>query len=290
MSNSTSLGKVYGIPIRVHITLWILLPIIAMNFAHGLGSNSLLWGLLAAVGLFASVALHELGHSIVAIHKGCRVREILLLPIGGVAQMEHLPSQPNDELQIAIAGPAVSMLLAIVFAGIGHLAHQAGMRSATVILTVLGSINFILALFNLLPSFPMDGGRVFRAWMTPRVGRLEATRRAAKIGRVMAIIFGIIGVFQFNLFLIAIAIFIYFAAGAEYRTVAVQETIGRRFYRPSAPPSPPPQAQQSFQSGDREFTVSPPPYERKKQEHQHPPHSASGTQHGWFEDLYRRWR
>ena len=122
MSKSTHIVTVFGIPIRVHITLWILLPLIAINLAHSMGSFSLFWGLLAAVGLFTSVALHELGHSIVALAKGCRVREILLLPIGGMAQLDRMPSRPSDEFQIAIAGPAVSLLLALSTGGMAAVA------------------------------------------------------------------------------------------------------------------------------------------------------------------------
>lgn len=243
MSNATTIANIRGIPIRVHISLWILLPIIAMTGPY----PPIPWGLVFAASLFACVALHELGHALVALSKGVRVRDILLLPIGGVAQMEEMPSEPRDEIRIAAAGPAVSLLLALIFGFIGMLlmlsfGPQAVLRAPVLSLPIqLAFFNLILALFNLAPSFPMDGGRIFRAWMTPRVGKVEATRRAAKIGRIMAVAFGLVGLFSMNFFLIAIAVFIYFSAGAEFRAVQFQDLFMRnvssfgRAPRPAAP-------------------------------------------------------
>lgn len=240
IKRSYNLCRVMGIPIRMHLTLVIVLLFVA--FTSGLP------GILLAAGVFTSVALHELGHSWVAIRKGCRVREIMLLPIGGVAKMESIPTRPMDEFLMAAAGPAVSLLLAGFF----------------LILTVLGlfpelcgnlfAINLILCLFNLLPSFPMDGGRIFRAFMTPRIGRLRATALAARIGRALAVAGGIIGLFGIrgvlapNIMLILISIYIYHAAGAEYRALYAQQR-QQEWVRPSEPQqadihvSPPPYAQ-----------------------------------------------
>ena len=114
LGGSYKIARIYGIPIRVHLTLLLVLPIMALDFGRALGPGQFLWGVAAAIGLFASIALHELGHSIVAIQKGCRVRDILLLPIGGVAQLESMPTRPKDEFQVAIAGPAVSLALAAI--------------------------------------------------------------------------------------------------------------------------------------------------------------------------------
>lgn len=255
MSSSTRIATIFGVPIRVHITLWIFLPLIALNFSGTLGLGSILWGALAATGLFASVALHELGHSIVAIARGCRVREILLLPIGGVAQLEGLPRNPRDEMLIAVAGPAVSLLLFLSFGAVALFFHLLRLMTPALLFGMLSGINLMLALFNLLPSFPMDGGRIFRAWMTPRVGRLEATRRAAIMGRVMAVLFGLIGFFQGNIFLMGIAVFIYVAAGAEYRMVAAREAyrLGRAYHWPSWEEELPVE----------DVTISPPPYRRR---------------------------
>ena len=231
MSSSTVIATVKGIPIRVHISLWLLLPLLAM-----LGPYPVMpWGLTFAVGLFACVALHELGHCLVAMKLGVRVRDILLLPIGGVAQMEDMPSDPRDEIRIAIAGPAVSLLLALLF-GFVSMMLLLSFGPNTVFRVPLYSMpvnlaftNLILALFNLVPSFPMDGGRIFRAWMTPRVGKVEATRRAAKIGKILAVAFGVVGILSTNMFLVAVAVFIYFSAGAEYRAIQFQDMFMKGF-------------------------------------------------------------
>lgn len=276
--------KVWGIPIRIHITLILFLPLLAVQIGAVMGIESIWWGLIAAAGLFVSVALHELGHSVVALSKGIRVNQILLLPIGGLAQLERMTDNPRDELHIAAAGPLVSMALAFLLWTVVRLfgAPQPGLIIYTFI--VLGWMNLMLALFNLLPSFPMDGGRIFRAWLTPRLGRVAATGIAAKIGRFMAIVFGIIGILPpFSLIMIAIAIFIYMAAGAEYRMVLLQE----RMKRPSAfsfgsftePP----------QEDDHAFSVSPPPYARKKPDVSEWWRSAEKRQRDLFERLFDDW-
>ncbi|OGV42429.1 MAG: hypothetical protein A2X46_11240 [Lentisphaerae bacterium GWF2_57_35] len=280
---SYQIMTVRGIPIRVHITLLILLPLFAITFAQGLGVLSFFWGLLTAAGLFACIALHELGHSMVAIAKGCSVREILLLPIGGVAQLNSIPRDPRDEMLMAIAGPAVSLALAMVGTLLGHLFAALGLPYLSVVFASLGSFNLMLVLFNLLPSFPMDGGRVFRAWLSPRIGRLNATRMAAKVGQMMALGFGIWALFNWNPFLLVIAVFIYQAAGAEYRMVLIQEAHNQN----RASPWPFPGGRWS--SADRDIHVSPPPYRQGGQ--------ASAffarplrKQHDLFDDLFEKWR
>lgn len=282
LGGSYQIGRVYGIPIRVHLTLLIVLPIIAIDFSQLLGRGSFVWGLVAAVGLFASVALHELGHSLVALRKGCRARQILLLPIGGMAQLDRMPSHPRDEFQVAIAGPAVSLFLAGAGWFGGIVLARLGMPRPALVVSLLGAINLMLVLFNLLPSFPMDGGRIFRAWLTPRLGRLLATSIAAKVGRFMAIVFGIVGLLKVNIFLILIAIFIYQAAGAEYRMVRIQEASRHQQYGPWAPPI------EKIWPYEDEIIVSPPPYRRG-------PASTFFVrpirmQHDLFDDLFEKWR
>ena len=256
------------IPIRVHITLIIMLAIIA--FFNGLP------GVLLAAGFFTCVAVHELGHSWVAIRKGCRVHEILLLPIGGVAKMTGMASDSRSELLIALAGPLTSFIL---FVPLYFLAPYGWLFAA------LAGVNLMLCLFNLLPSFPMDGGRIFRAFMTPRLGLLKATALAARIGRNMAVLFGVIGFINMiapgilpgilgnigGFFLILIAIFIYQAAGAEYRAVAVQYA-----------------QQQWFTVDQSNIDVSPPPYARKKEE----PLWKTWTSktNAFFNDLFKNWK
>ena len=253
IKRSYLIARVMGIPVRVHITLIILL--IILTFSSGV------FGLLYAVALFASVALHELGHSWVAIRKGCRVHEIMLLPIGGVAKMNNLPSRPGDEFLIAAAGPLTSFILAVFFGWLGQFAF---------FFISLRNVNLMLCLFNLLPSFPMDGGRIFRAFMTPRLGRLKATALAARIGRIMAVAFAVFGLFQGNFFLIVIAIFIYQAAGAEYRAIYLQQM-----------------SQEWFTAGQTaDVEVSPPPYARKA-----PPvwKKWKNKTNAFFADLFKNW-
>ena len=282
MIGSYHLTKVLGIPIKVHLTLIIFLPTIAMQIAKVTGIQSVAWGLLAAVGLFASVAFHELGHSLVALSKGIRVREILLLPIGGLAQLDRMPDQPRDEFEIALAGPAASLVLALGFGLLAWL--SGGAESGLVAYTwyVLSGMNWMLALFNLLPSFPMDGGRIFRAWLSPRIGRIAATRVAAKTGRVLAILFGLVGLLPpVNFMLILVAVFVYLAAGAEYRMVVAQEQLRRPFGPFTGTPT--------GVDDEPPFVVGPPPYARRQ------PDWAAGwrklirRQRDLFERLFDEW-
>ncbi len=257
LKRSYNLTRVMGIPIRVHITLIILLIYVA--FRYGLS------GVLIAVGVFASVALHELGHSWVARRKGCHVHEIMLLPIGGIAKMSNMPARPKDEFLMAAAGPLTSLALAAVFYLLTALA------SVAELFAILAGINLMLCLFNLLPSFPMDGGRIFRAFMTPRLGKLKATALAARIGRIMAVAFGIFGLFIGHFMLILIAIFIYQAAGAEYRAVYAQHM-----------------SQEWFTVEQQaDVYVSPPPYARKA-----PPvwKEWKKKSNAFFNDLFKNWQ
>lgn len=276
------IGHVFGIPVRVHITLLIILPVMALNYAWFFTPPSVFWGLFAAIGLFASIVLHEAGHSLVAAHAGCPARDILLLPIGGLAQLECLPRRPADEFRVAIAGPAVSLFLAITLGLIGAMSSALGFFQLGRALSLLGSINLMLVLFNLLPSFPMDGGRIFRAWLTPYLGRLTATRVASSLGRFIAILLGIYGVIRFNIFLVFIAVFIYQAAGAEYRMVRIQEAGRERWSGPWI------SLNDEWPYDEGEVIVSPPPYERRS-----PMFfivRPLRMQHDVFDELFDKWR
>jgi Zn-dependent protease len=247
LKRSYQLTRIMGIPIRVHITLIILLPFLARRFMPFLEPASFFWGLLCAAGLFVCVGLHELGHSWVAIRKGCQVREIMLWPLGGVAKMSHIPSRARDEFLIAAAGPAVSALLALLCYLLVIPVAVLGAIPLAITLSILAYINIALCLFNLLPSFPMDGGRIFRAFMTPRIGHLKATALAVRIGRILAVAMGIWGLMRFDFILILIALYLYNAAGAEYRAVYAQHRNQEWFT-----------AEQ-----EADIHVSPPPYARK---------------------------
>ena len=251
--SSYKIARVWGIPIKVDVSLVLLLLFLSFY----LGPKR---GLLMAAGLFTSIVLHELGHSIVAIRKGCRVREITLMFIGGAAQMERMPARPSGEFLVAIAGPAVSLVIASVCLWGAHhieLPHFIGDESY---LTWLGWTNVALLVFNLLPAFPMDGGRVLRSALTPKLGRLKATLIAARLGKAMAVIFGIVGVTQHAWTLIVIAFFIYVSAGNEYRYVQMQEAARQGGFGGWPPTDTDAPADPG--DGDNEVVISPPPYEK----------------------------
>jgi stage IV sporulation protein FB len=266
LKGSYTIAKVWGIPIRIHISLILLLPFLITDLGSRItddGGMQIWAGLLIELGLLVSICLHELGHSILALGMGCRVREILLLPIGGAAQLERMPTRPLHEFLMAIAGPAVSLALAIGF-------HQ-GFKAAydtqpffALISLYLAIINGALVVFNLLPSFPMDGGRVLRAVLTPKLGRLRATATAAKLGQLMAVTGGLYGFFSRppSWTLVAIAFFIYISAGNEYRHVQMQELAKRGGGGPFGFGFPP--TDDGPEDGDAadDVIVSPPPYER----------------------------
>lgn len=274
MAKSFSIGRLFGIPIRVHVTLLIFLPLFAFSFMPVDGPQGLFYGALGAVGLFASVALHELGHSLVARAKGSRILEILLLPIGGMARLDALPRRPADEIQTALAGPAVSLALGL--AGLFGAPYVFPFNPLLAVMVhELGRINIMLVLFNLIPSFPMDGGRVFRAALVPRLGRVPATQLAAKVGRGFAWVFVAWALWpllhhgQINVMLLLIAYFIHQTAGAEARMAEVEARFVRR------------RAQEGglWQIPDADVTVGPSPYAQ-------PPAAPKGL----FDDLFHKWR
>jgi len=254
-SASYRVATVAGIPINVHVSLVLMVLVIALNL------GSLTAGIVLGAGLAVSIVLHELGHSLVALRMGCRVRQITLMCIGGAAQMEELPTRPRDEFLMAVAGPAVSLLLGAGGIGAGILLSGLPPFASTGLnlLMLLGALNIGLLLFNLLPSFPMDGGRVLRAVLTPRLGRLRATFVASRIGRVMAVLFGIYGFSHEHWFLVFIAFFVFIVAGKEYEMVKWQEAARRGYgVRPGFEPV--------YREGDAsgQAVISPPPYERRR--------------------------
>ena len=257
MKSSYLIATVKNIPIRVHITLLALIPFFAIQLGGAFPRSSIIWGLFAVIGVFASVALHELGHSIAALQKKINVSEIVLLPIGGIAKLTRSPATAKDELIIAAAGPAVSLGLGILFIAGSLLVAPLGQPFLSSLVQILAAINIMLVLFNLIPSFPMDGGRIFRALMTPKLGRLKATYIASRLGKVICVGFGIWGLFSMNLMLVAIAVFIFLAAEAEYRMVQMEKAMEQ--------PTP------FFQFGNevswteinRDFKASPPPYAKQ---------------------------
>ena len=227
VNHALSIGSIAGIPIRAHISLLIIIGLAAIY--SGLG---LLAVLILAVGILGSVMLHELGHSFVARAKGAYIHEIVLYPFGGAAKISNIPKQPMDEVAVALAGPAVSLVLAIVF-------------SLFETTRFLGYLNRMLFFFNILPAFPMDGGRVLRAVLTIKKGRVEATRIAATVGKYFCIFFIVYGLLKMQLLLAFIGYYIYRAGQMEYRMI-LAENQARPF--------------QERGGGGIDVEVSPPPY------------------------------
>lgn len=225
MAWSFQVAKAFGIPIRVHLTFLLIVAWSAFPWGSRHGTSGALFGVVSILLLFGSVALHELGHSVVAQRRGLTVREIVLLPIGGVAALDGKPSRPRDELWIALAGPAVNFVIALVLglgavgllsAGILDVASvRAMVPTFSTLLALLIAGNVSLGLFNLLPIFPMDGGRVLRALLAGRYGMEKGTRWAAGFGQVAAVGLGTFAVLSGAFVMALIAVMIFFAAGRE---------------------------------------------------------------------------
>jgi Zn-dependent protease/CBS domain-containing protein len=219
MSWSWRIATIAGIDVRMHVTFLILLLWIAWSAYATTGTLAgALDGVVMILLVFAIVVIHEFSHALVARRFGIKTRDITLLPIGGVASLERMPERPRDELLVAIAGPTVNLLLAAVCVVIalilGHDLVPAGPLEPVPIIVRLLWVNVMLAGFNLLPAFPMDGGRALRALLAMKVGDRSATRIAAQLGQAMALLFGIIGLF-FNPLLIFIALFLWMGASGE---------------------------------------------------------------------------
>jgi Zn-dependent protease/CBS domain-containing protein len=184
------------------------------------------------VALFFCVLLHEFGHSLVAQRLGLEIHSITLLPIGGVSNLESLPEKPADEVKITLAGPLVNVVLAPIFFGVGLLLGAGpqvpsnlftGIGSAGQFFFYLGYLNVILAVFNLLPAFPMDGGRILRGLLATRLGAVRATNISSTIGHIFAAAFFLIGLLSGNLLLAIVAVFIFFGASGESQMVRQRE-------------------------------------------------------------------
>ena len=230
MKWSLKLGKLLGIDVYVHFTFLLLLAFLGFYYWRSTQNvDAALRGVAFIVALFGCVVLHELGHALMARRYGIRTRDITLLPIGGVARLERMPEKPMHELWVALAGPAVNVVIAVVL--LVGLAATGGFTPVEELGVTGGSfwqrlmvLNLILVAFNLLPAFPMDGGRVLRALLAMRLGRRRATAIAANVGQGMAILFGIVGFF-YNPFLIFIGIFVYLGAQAEAGIVEMQSAL-----------------------------------------------------------------
>ena len=246
MFRSFRIGSLFGIPIKLDVTFLLILPIFAwiiavqiedlvelLNVSLGLtidseplvtGMNPWILGAVAAIGLFASVVLHELGHSLTAIRYGFPIHSITLWLLGGVAQLDEQPTNWRQELIIAIAGPIVSVALGLGFWATVYII-PAAMEGLLFLVAYLAVMNVILAAFNMLPGFPMDGGRVLRALLARNQPFEVATAQAAQVGKLFAVALGFVGLIALNFILIALALFIYIAAAGEARYTALQSAV-----------------------------------------------------------------
>ena len=234
MGGSFKIGRFSGIEVRVHWTFLLLLAYFA--FIGYRASGSLLGALtdtVTIVALFICVLLHEFGHSLVAQRLGIEIHSITLLPLGGVSNLESLPEKPSDEVKITLAGPLVNVVLAPIFFGVGLLFGGVprmpadlftGIGSVGQFFFYLGYLNVVLALFNLIPAFPLDGGRVLRALLATRLGALRATDISSVVGQLFAFAFFLIGLLGGNFLLALVAVFIFFGATGEAQMVRQQET------------------------------------------------------------------
>jgi len=231
MKWSWKIGRLAGIDLRVHATFLILLAWLALVSYRASGTaTAALRGVLFTLALFGSVVLHELGHALAARRFGVPTRDITLLPIGGVARLEYMPDRPKQEFWIAVAGPSVTLAIVFVlYAALRALSLPVAPTTKVIgagpgFIAQLMWVNVSLLLFNLLPAFPMDGGRLLRAVLALRMNYLRATEIAARIGRTFALVFGIIGLF-YNPFLVLIALFVWLGAAGEAAEVQMRSSL-----------------------------------------------------------------
>jgi Zn-dependent protease/CBS domain-containing protein len=229
MSWSIPILRVAGIQLRIHITFLLLIVFLGFGYYRSGGSAAAAGGIIFILLLFLCVVLHEFGHALAAKRFGINTPDITLLPIGGVARLERMPEEPKQELIIAIAGPMVNVVIAAcLFFVIGsrHVISSAVVQGNDMVAQLL-YINVMLILFNLLPAFPMDGGRILRAVLASRMNYARATQVAASVGQGFAFLFGFIGLFG-NPWLIFIALFVYIGASQE-AALAQMRDVSRRF-------------------------------------------------------------
>ena len=246
---SLKLFRIRGIQLAVHFSFVILLVLIAQEGWQDDGWPGLLWGVGTLLAFFTCVVLHELGHSFTAMHFGIGVRRILLMPIGGMAEFDDIPRRPSRELLITLAGPAVNFLIvavlwvAVRFPPGWPLADYPA--NATGFAQLLLQWNLIMGCFNLVPVFPMDGGRVLRALLATRMPYLRATFWAASVGKVLAVIGGLGALLLFHAWLTAVLFaFIFYAGEMEYKAVKRREiedahwrAVLARVYAAGVPPA-----------------------------------------------------
>src|SRR3954454_2570195 len=218
-----TIGRIAGTAIKVHVTFLLILGWWAlMGYSEG-GPGAALTSALALLALFACILLHEFGHILMARRFGVRTPDVILLPIRGVARLERIPDEPRQELLIALAGPAVTLAIAGILLAIlrltGSQAEVARLNENQPFLAQLVSVNLYLLVFNLIPAFPMDGGRVLRALLASRLGLLRGTRIAATLGQTFAVLGGLYAITKPEPLLVLVAFFVFLGANAEAASV-----------------------------------------------------------------------
>ena len=243
---SINLFRIRGIQLALHASFLLLLAYVAFDGWNEGGWEQMLWSVGILGAFFACVVLHELGHSFTAMHFGVGVRRILLMPIGGMAEFDSIPRQPSREFLITLAGPAVNFAIVAILWPLVGFGGDDYPADATGFGQLLLNANLWMGLFNLLPVFPMDGGRILRAVLASRLPYLRATYWAAQVGRILAVLAGLIAAFVFRSYLTAVLFgFIYFAGQAEYRAVLRREREDAEWREmlarlAAAPPAPEP--------------------------------------------------
>jgi Zn-dependent protease/predicted transcriptional regulator len=221
LNQSLKLGKLFGIKLAIHWSFLLLIVwIVISSLKQGYSPSEVFWAIAFVLSIFLCVILHELGHALAAKKYGYNTKSIILLPIGGVANLEKIPEEPKQELVVAIAGPIVNIIIAFFLYLILIMTNQLSMPvelskvTQDNFLIALLSVNVTLVIFNLIPAFPMDGGRVLRALLAFKLNRVRATSLAVIVGRVFAVLFMVYG-FYGNPMLIFIGIFIFIGAQSE---------------------------------------------------------------------------
>ena len=227
MSWSFPIARLLGSEIRIHVTFLLLLLWIGISHYQAGGAQAAYEGVAFILALFACVIAHEFGHALAARRYGIRTPDITLLPIGGVARLERMPEKSGQEIFVALAGPAVNLVIAVVLIAVMNARFDVETLQrldspALSFMARLASVNVFLVLFNLIPAFPMDGGRVLRALLALWFSRAQATNIAARIGQALAFVFLFLGLLG-NPMLILIAVFVYLAATAEAQSVGLQD-------------------------------------------------------------------
>jgi Zn-dependent protease len=225
---SFRIGRFAGIDVYVHATFFLLiLWVVIVHWIAGHSSQAVASGVLFVLVLFACVVLHEFGHALTGRRYGIRTKDITLLPIGGVSRFESMPDQPWQEFWVSLAGPLVNAVIGIgiwlgLFLTDGFKPVSGLSLTGGPFLERMMVANFVLAIFNIIPAFPMDGGRILRALLATRMSHVRATQVAAGVGQALALLFGLVGLFV-NPFLLFIAFFVWIGAAHEAQSVQIKD-------------------------------------------------------------------